>query len=215
VQAKLSIGGHPVLAKHYAYALHQYGSSAEQQATYDTILEQRNMFSEFLSFDNLSTEEKSILAILSCVPQVGSEFLDELCVSVGIADHQIHLQELILASLIEYQGGRYAICGPVRLVFRQMYGDGDEDVGLKIAEALAKRVAEPSQLTNEVIDLVCYVLTVFGADLPRDIRAVISPHSLLRAARTLYQRARDRSGPREYPRVVELCKGGLQITSDY
>ena len=61
VRARASIGGHPVLAKHYAYALHQYGQSAEERAVYETTLEQRNMFREFLSFDNLKPDEKAKL----------------------------------------------------------------------------------------------------------------------------------------------------------
>lgn len=213
-QARSSIGGHPVLGKHYAYALHQYGQSAEHRAVYETILQQRNMFREFLSFDNLKPDEKTILAILSWVPQIGSEFFDELCQSVGVDDNQEHLQELVLASLVEYQGGRYAISGPVRLVFRQLYGDGDREVGIKVAEALAKRVESLDELTSEMVDLVSYVLTVFGKDFPKNVERIISPSGILRAARALYQRGRDRSGPREYPRVVELCVAGLNITKE-
>jgi tetratricopeptide (TPR) repeat protein len=214
VQARVSIGGHPVLAKHYAYAVRQYGQSAEERAVYETILEQRNMFSEFLSFDNLDSNEKAILAILSWLPQIGSEFFDELCAAVGVSDQQKYLHELILASLVEYQGGRYAIGGPVRLVFRQLYGDGDREVGLKVAEALAKRVAIPDELTNEMVDLVSYILTVFGKDFPRNVERIISPSGILRAARVLYQRGRDRSGPLENARVVELCVAGLNITKE-
>jgi hypothetical protein len=45
-QARSSIGGHPVLARHYSYAVLQYGETAEERAVYDTILEQKNMLTE-------------------------------------------------------------------------------------------------------------------------------------------------------------------------
>jgi tetratricopeptide (TPR) repeat protein len=214
LQAKASIGGHPMLAKHYAYALHQYGISAEERAVYDTILEQRHMFSEFLSSNNLRAEEKVILTMLSWVPHLDSQLFDEICQSLDVTDYSSHLQELTLASLVEYRGGRYSISGPVRLVFRQFYGGGDHEIGRQVAEALSKRVSDPEALTSETVDLFCYLVTVFGKDLPRNIERIISPTSILRAARTLYRAGRDRSGPKEYGRVVELCKAGIRLTRE-
>jgi hypothetical protein len=109
LSARTSIGGHPVLAKHYAYALHQYGTSAEDQAVYDTVLQQRSMFSEFLRTNNLRTEERTLLAILSWVPHLDTVLLEEICQSIEMHKYSEHLQELTLASLVEYRAGKYSI----------------------------------------------------------------------------------------------------------
>jgi hypothetical protein len=213
-QARNSIGGHPVLARHYAYAISQYGESAEERAVYDTILEQKNMLSAFLSYDNLSDNERHILAILSWLPHTQPQLFDEICAAVGIKDYDDAIENLILASLIEYQRGYYAISGPVRLVFRQMYGDGDKDIGLKVAATLGSRLNDPDLITSEIVDTVSFLLLICGKDLPANILNIISPTSVLKAARTLYQRSRSGPGQAEYSRVVDLTQAGLEITKE-
>jgi hypothetical protein len=75
-------------------------------------------------------------------------------------------------------------------------------------------VLNPEAVTSETVDLICYLLTVFGDDLPKNIERIISPTSILRAARALYRAGRDRSGPREYKRVVDLCAAGVKLTRE-
>jgi len=172
------------------------------------------MLSDFLSYENLDKDERDILAILSWVPHIQPRLFDELCASVGVKDYGESIENLVLASLIEYQGGYYAISGPVRLVFRQMYGDGDKDVGIKIAETLATKLQNPDLITSEIVDTVSFLLLIGGRDLPDSIQRVISPSSILRAARALYQRSRDKPGQAEYSRVAELAEAGLEIARE-
>jgi hypothetical protein len=61
---------------------------------------------------------------------------------------------------------------------------------------------------------VYYLVTMFGADLPRNIERIISATSVLRAARALYRSGRDTSGPKEYGRVVDLCIAGIKLTRE-
>ncbi|HVC61942.1 MAG TPA: toll/interleukin-1 receptor domain-containing protein [Acetobacteraceae bacterium] len=213
-QARNSIGGHPILARHYAYALSQYGESAEERAMFDTILVQKNMLSEFLSFENINSDERDILAILSWVPHIQPKLFGEICAVVGLTDYAESIENLILASLIEYQVGYYAISGPVRLVFRQMYGDGDKEIGIKVAELLATKLRDSDLVTSEIVDTVSFLLLVGGKDLPPNVRRVISPSSILKAARSLYQQSRDQPGQAEYGRVAELAQAGLQIARE-
>jgi tetratricopeptide (TPR) repeat protein len=129
-------------------------------------------------------------------------------------EYSKNLQELTLASLVEYRGGRYSISGPVRLVFRQFYGEGDQEIARQVAGAISNRLTNPEAVTSETVDLVCYLLTMFGGDLPRNIHRIISATSILRAARALYRAGRDRSGPKEYGRVVDLCVAGSKLTRE-
>jgi tetratricopeptide (TPR) repeat protein len=79
---------------------------------------------------------------------------------------------------------------------------------------VSKRLTNAETITSETVDLVCYLLTMFGADLPRNIERIISATSVLRAARALYRSGRDTSGPKEYERVVDLCIAGIKLTRE-
>jgi hypothetical protein len=83
-----------------------------------------------------------------------------------------------------------------------------------VAGAISNRLTNPEAVTSETVDLVCYLLTMFGGDLPRNIDRIISATSILRAARALYRAGRDRSGPKEYGRVVDLCVAGSKLTRE-
>jgi hypothetical protein len=168
-QARNSIGGHPILARHYAHVISQYGASGEDQAVYDTILQQKNMLTAFLDYDRLTAAERDMLALLSWLPRVPQALFDELCETIGITNVDACLEELVLASLIDYRAGSYAIAGPVRLVFRQMYGDGDKQIGLKVAQVMAGKLGKDDLPTSEIVDTLSFLLLIGGRDLPSDI----------------------------------------------
>ena len=169
-RANAAIGGHPVLAKHYAYAVGAMGGALEEKAVYEVTLTQKNMFADFLNYKDLDEGERDLLALLSWLPKVGSDLLDELCAAIPVEDHRSKLAELYLSSLVEYEGGMYSIAGPVRLVLRQLYGDGPKEVGLKVATALSRRIDADSLIFSEVIDLATYLLILFSADLSPKVR---------------------------------------------
>ncbi len=98
-QAQMSIGGHPVLARAYSYAVATYGESSEERAVYETILEQKSLLGDFLGYNNLEEQERDVLAILSWVPDISPEMLEELCAAVGIDEYAAPIADLILASL--------------------------------------------------------------------------------------------------------------------
>ena len=214
IKALSTIGGHPVLAKHYASSIVGLGEALEDESVYEVIMQQKTLFSGFLSYNNLNEDQRDMLSVLSWIPHADANLLDEIFLSIPINNYKVELLELHLSSLVEYNSGRYAISGPVRHIFRQLYGDGSKETALKVASALAGKISDQELLSREIIDLTTYLLLLFSGDLPAKVRAVLSPSTLLRSARTLYQRSRERATPPEYERVINLCEAALNLTAE-
>lgn len=213
-QAKISIGGHPVLARHYAYSLARYGSSAEERAFLDTIYEQRNILSEFLDYHSLRESEKSILAILSWLPSIESFRLDYICESLKINDYKETIEELILSSLIVFRSGFYSISNPVRLVFRQLHGQGDPRVVDEVGKILEDAFDNDGNLKIDLVETISFLYNLDGKRVPPKIQRMVSPSSMLETARALYRSGRDKPGNEEYERCVLLCEAALQATDE-
>ncbi len=213
-QARAAIGGHPLTARYYAQALSKYGDLLEEKAVHEVILAQRAMFADFLAYDKLADAERDLLSLLSWVPEIGAEMLSDLCNAIPIHDYETVLERLFLASLVEFRGGKYSISGPVRLVFRQLYGDGNSSVGLRVAELLGKGLETEDDLSHELIDIATYTLLLFAGDFPLEAKELLSPSTILRATRALYRSARDSLGPKNYARVIALCQAGLSMTKE-
>ena len=213
-QALIAIGGHPMLARHYAAALASYGPTAESQAWYDTAFEQRNMLLEFLGYESLEVNERKILYVLSWFPRVSSRTLEYVCESLGIANYQECIENLVSNSLANYYGGNYSISGPVRLVFRQMYGIGDEDIIVQVSDILSGMIGDPKNLKSDTVETVAFLLNIGGKSIPSTLERIISPSAMLQTARELYRLGRDKPGNTEHERCVTLCDAALQITDE-
>jgi len=213
-QALIAIGGHPMLARYYAAALTKYGPTAENQAWYDTVFEQRNILLEFLGYDALQEEDRKILSILSWFPKVSSKTLERICENISISDFRIRIEDLVSGSLVNYFSGNYSISGPVRLVFRQMYGVGDEKIIAEVGEEISNLIKEEENFKTDMIETVAFLFNLHGKNLPSTIERVVSPSAMLQTARELYRVGRDKPGNAEYERCVTLCDAALQTTDE-
>lgn len=213
-QALIAIGGNPMLAKHYASRLARFGAAAESEAWYSTIFEQRQTFLEFLGFNALSEERRKILAILSWFPKIKTSDLGEICAELKLTSFQSDIEELLLSSLLTNFGGFYSIAGPVRLVFRQMYGTDDGEIASKVGQFLAVRLDKAAPFSSDVVDMVSFLFNLEGKNLPKSIANIVSSASVLEAARELYRRGQERPGTEEYKRCVTLCDAALQATKE-
>jgi hypothetical protein len=85
---------------------------------------------------------------------------------------------------------------------------------LKVAQILSDKLSDSENFSNEVIDLVTYVIILFSGDLPKKLGNLLSPSMILRAARSLYQQGRERVGRPAYQRAAELCGVAATLTDE-
>ena len=213
-QALVAIGGHPILALNYAASLARYGTSSEERAWYEAIFRQSNMMSEFLGFEALHDEDKKILCLLSWFPRLHANTLQHVCARLGVDQYDMVIEDLLTMCLIIRQQGYFAISGPIRLTFRQLYGVGGAEIIEQVEEVLEDLLADPENFRADVIETLSFLMNVNNRKLPSPLDKIVSSASMLDTARTLYRIGRERSSRDEFEKCVTLCDAAVRATDE-
>lgn len=191
------IGGHAGIARATAALVARRGPAVVNSDLRDLFTLQEDVLGESLSFASLDNKQKTVLSVLSWVPQLAGETLKKVFrrqhgdVSTAFADT---LSSLILSCLVEVSGPNYVISGPVRTLFRRKYGYGSSELMKDFSSELRTEwasAASNDEMRADLLDAIAYMAAIEGGSLPPEFRDLLLPSTLQAVVRDTYDRGHD------------------------
>lgn len=192
-----SIGGHPQIAKAAVRLVAQKGQLILEKNPAPLFSIQDEVLSENLHLSALTESQKTILCILSWVPQLDGKILEKV---LGVEDDMSNvefisaLEDLLLGCLILVTENSFMISAAIREMFRRRYGYGPDGLLKRFSEVLKDEWAHAranNEFISEIFDAFVFMHALEGKSLPDEFKRLLLPSTLHDVIKETYDRGRD------------------------
>lgn len=196
-----SIGGHPSIARSIARLLANRGPLLVNNNPRYLFDIQEEVLSDSLSFAALTDLEKDLLSVLSWVPQLNGNLLNDILIDRHAVSKEALadiLDGLMAGCLVQLTGPNYYISPPMRSMFRRKHGYGSKEMMTSFAKTLKIVWADSvrdNELNVELFDALVYMTALEGGTLPPEFDGLLLASTLQEVVKEAYDRRHaDESG---------------------
>jgi len=190
-----AIGGHPGVANAAVSLARQKGNHILRRDPRQLFNIQQTILGDALQSGRLSEEEKVILDVLSWLPSLGGDLLEEIVVDdVGVSLEKFNesIERLILSCLITPSGYQFSISPAVRQLYRR-----HNPTPQKTLEAMRRILevawgkAEKQGFRDDLFAAFIFMQVLAGKSMPPEFRNLITPGNLHDTVREAYARGKE------------------------
>jgi tetratricopeptide (TPR) repeat protein len=204
-----AIGGHPDVANAAVRLAAAKGLGILEKDPAQLMNIQYTILGETIDSSVLSADEKIILDILSWVPGLSAELLEETATAAAGFDEQrfnTATQSLLLSCLITVNGFIWAISPAIQQLYRRRNPTPKavtDALGVVMAKAWSK-IEGGGAFREDVFEASIFVQTMQGLPLPDNLKNLISPGFLSDLVRQNYARAKNSDDENDLKKVISL-----------
>lgn len=206
-----AIGGHAAIAKAAARIASQQGAQAIDRNPHLIFTMQDAILTQNIDEANLTKVERDILCVLSWVPSLRGDLLEEVVkFQHGISAEEFakSVSSLALGCLISSSDDHFYISQAIRSLFRRKHGYGGDDLLKSFSEVLQREWRQSvaaDTFRTDLFDAFVFMHALEGQTLPHELRALLLPSTLEAIVKETYNRGRDDEG--DLRKVIEW--GGI------
>lgn len=185
-----AIGGHPDVAIAAVRLAKQKGIAILEKDPRQLFNIQRLIISESIHSESLGSQEKIILDVLSWLPNLSADLLEEIIVNElnhSIDSFHESIENLILGCLIYASGWKYSIASSVRHLYRRH--NITEKETLVAMENVFSRAWEDSQengFRDDLFSAFVYMQILEGKTLPDELRRLMTASNIYEMVKNTY-----------------------------
>lgn len=202
-----AIGGHADVAKAAVRLALQKGSQILERNPKELYDIQKQILGESFELAAADKAEREILNILSWVPELGGDYLEQVIRAKGDVSQEEFIgavERLILTCLITVQGYTYRISPPIRLLFRRLHVTPPALLK-SLADVLSaewKKSEAQGEFRNDLFDAFVFMHALEGKTLAPELRGLLTPGMLEAIVRQTYAKGKDEDNSDELERVI-------------